>query len=83
VPTLGYQLQASHGEVSKIIIAIVKRPLGATRRAAERALRRFFPLPERTLCRLDVEVSIPGPVDEALSTRNLGLSFCPGAVALP
>jgi hypothetical protein len=79
----GFQIQASYGRVSKVTIALVKRPFGATRRAAEHALRAFFPLPTKTLCRLDIEVSIPGPVDEALSTKTLGLSFCPGAMVLP
>jgi hypothetical protein len=83
VQSRGYQLQVSPGRVSKVTIALVKRPFGTTRRAAERELRKFFPLPNKTLCQLDIEVSIPGPVAPVLSAKTLGLSFCPAAVALP
>jgi hypothetical protein len=79
--TLAYQVQFLKG-TSEITIGIFKKPFGATRKTAEGTLRKFFPLPNALLCRLKIEVLIPGPVDRQLSAQNLGLSFCPGSVRL-
>lgn len=81
--SFGYQLQVPVGRGSKITIGIFKRPFGKTRHAAEIALRHMLNVPQSTLCRLDIEVLIPGPVDQSLSGRNLGVGGCPGAVHLP
>lgn len=67
---------------SSISIGLFKHPLRKSRLAAERALRRFFPLSNAALCRLKTAVSVPFSIDADYSGRELGLSFCPGAVRL-
>lgn len=77
------QFEIQYGTDNSISIVLVKEPLGASRLAAEKTLRTFFPLPDASLCKLDVFVAVPAGVNEAFAGQNLGLSFCPGATTLP
>ena len=72
-----------YGTDSSITVGLFKEPLGASRLEAEAELSRLLGLPNETLCTLDVTVAVPIRVNEFYSARNLGLSFCPGAVTLP
>lgn len=88
----GYQVAGSntsdfqilfYPQNSGILISLLAEPLGAVRLAAEDALRAKLGLSDSQLCRLTVDVMTPGDVNFTYAGRNLGLSFCPGAVTLP
>jgi hypothetical protein len=69
---------------SYFLITLLTEPLGAARLAAEASLRSTLQLPDAELCKLNLTVGVPYGVNHMYSTyQNLGLSFCPGAVALP
>lgn len=72
-----------YGTDSSISIGLFKEPLGATRLEAESALRQLLKLPTESICALYVSVAVPNSVNQFYAGKNLGLSFCPGATALP
>jgi hypothetical protein len=77
------QFEIVYGTDFSISIILLKEPVGQSRRAAENALRQFFPLSNEQLCSLDITVSIPLDVNELYPGVNVGPSFCPGSVRLP
>lgn len=90
--TNGYQVAGSADAEFQIlyfpldagfILTLQAEPLGETRRAAEAALRQELGLPDAQVCQLTIDVGVPHSVSTVYSGRNLGLSFCPGAVPLP
>lgn len=68
---------------SGFIVTLNKEPLGEARRAAEDALRARLGLSNEDLCKLRADVGTTYSVSSAYAGKNLGLSFCPGAVTLP
>lgn len=63
-------------------ILLFERPFDEARRSAEAEFIARLDVSEDEACRLDVFVVVPPYIDEPLSGRNLGLSFCPGAEPL-
>jgi len=77
------QFDIVYGTDSSISIGLFKEPLGATRVAAENSLRSLLKQSDSVLCTLVISVAVPYSVNQFYSGQNLGLSFCPGATALP
>lgn len=65
-----------------ITISLSGDSLAVSRRLAEAALIERLALPEDVLCALPINVTAPSWESEVYSGVNLGLSFCPGSVAL-
>lgn len=65
-----------------ISVALLQEPLSLSRNLAERALHERLMLSQDVLCKLDINVSTPSFVSDTFSGRDLGLSFCPGAIQL-
>lgn len=70
-------------EDSGFIVTLNAEPLGEARRAAEDALRARLGLSDTELCKLRADVGTTYSVNATYAGKNLGLSFCPGAVTLP
>lgn len=68
---------------SGFLISIFQEPLGENRLKAEEELRSTLRLSDAQLCKLSIDVAVSDDANETYSGRNLGLSFCPGAVPLP
>lgn len=71
------------GERGEFLVTLNKEPLGENRRRAEAAIKAQLEMSEVELCKLAISVSSAPGVSDAYGGKNLGLSFCPGAVALP
>jgi len=65
-----------------ITVSLLDINMGYARSRAEQALIKKLELPTNELCSLMIRVTAPRFVSELYSGRELGLSFCPGAVAL-
>lgn len=63
-------------------ITLFKEPIAETRIAAEQELMRRAGLSEDTMCRMKYWLAVPYSYNEFYGGRNLGFSFCPGAVAI-
>lgn len=63
-------------------VVIFEQPFDEVRREAELVFMRRLGVSEDIACRIDVMVVVPPYIDESLSGRNLGLSFCPNAEPL-
>jgi hypothetical protein len=68
---------------SGFLVSLFVEPLGSTRLEAEAALRKQLGLTDTQLCALTIEVRTTVDVNQTYAGRDLGLSFCPGAVPLP
>lgn len=77
------QFDIVYGSDSSVLITLLALPLSSARAAGEASLRTFLPLSDAQLCALNVTVAVPNGVDDTYSGQNLGLDFCPNAVALP
>lgn len=64
-------------------IALEQEPLGATRLAAEHFLMTKLGISESQMCALPYYLGTDVHTNSLYAGRNLGFSFCPGAVALP
>ena len=73
----------SAGHREQFLITLQKEPLGATRKAAEDALRQKLQLTNAQLCALDTQVRAAPGLNDAYNGQILGLSFCSGSVMLP
>jgi len=73
----------AYGSDSTFIIALLTPPLSESRAAAEAAFKDFVPLPDSVLCSLAVTVQVTDTIESPYAGKNVGLSFCPGALALP
>ncbi|MDO8623860.1 MAG: hypothetical protein Q7R54_00690 [bacterium] len=91
-PIAGYEVAGSEKEIyhilyfpgnSGFLISLAAEPLGESRRAGEAALRAKLGVTDAVLCTLNIQVFTGIDVNEQYSGRDLGLSFCPGATALP
>ena len=65
------------------VITIYKRPLSDTRLVAEQDLLKKIGLSEEEACHLNVNLGTIASVDENLSGKNFGLSFCPNGTPFP
>lgn len=65
-----------------ITISLLSEPLSNARANAEAEIRSLLGLSDDDICTLDIRVTVPLSVNEALSGRNLGLGFCPFAADL-
>ncbi len=72
-----------YGNDSTFAIGLLAEPLGAARLHAEDKLRTLTGLSGDQLCKLNVTVMASPRVNDTYAGVNLGLSFCPGATALP
>ncbi len=73
-----------YGNDGTLTIGLFAEPLSATRLLAETKLRELMEgVPDDILCLLPVSVGVPDTMDSSFVGRELGLSFCPGAVTLP
>lgn len=83
----GVEEDPSYGIVysseSTFIVALFTEPLREARTKAEARLRSMLSLPDNILCMLPISVSVPDTMGPMYKGKDLGLSFCPGAVALP
>jgi hypothetical protein len=64
-------------------ITLLQKPLGSIRKQAEQTLLKKLGLSEVQACNLVVYVGVPAEISEEYAGMELGLSFCPGSVALP
>lgn len=64
-------------------IGLFAEPIKEKRLDAEAQMLRQLGISKEQMCQLNYIVSVPGFVNEAYSSRNLGFSFCPGSVTLP
>jgi hypothetical protein len=64
-------------------IGLYKEPLRDYRKFAEQEFISKLGISEPEACALRYWVSVPTWVSATYSTKNLGFSFCPGAVELP
>lgn len=67
-------------EDQSFLITLTAKPLQEARDGAERSFLQKLGIREAEACRLKVSLTIPFDVDENLSGRNYGLSFCPFGV---
>ncbi len=63
-------------------VSLLQEPLRSSRINAEQALLKRLDVQKNDLCNMNIIVNTPSFVSEEYSGNNLGLSFCPGAVAL-
>lgn len=63
-------------------ITLLKEPISETRIAAEQELMKRLSLSEDLMCRMKYWVGVPYSYNEFYAGRNLGFSFCPGAVKI-
>lgn len=63
-------------------IALLKEPLAKTRLEMEQSLQARLGISEAEMCQLKALIGVPIGVNEFLSGRNLGFSFCPNAIEL-
>lgn len=68
---------------SEFLVTLYAEPIGATRKAAEAALRNRLGLTNTELCALSSIVATAPGVNTSFDGINLGFSFCAGAVKLP
>lgn len=64
-------------------IALLEEPIGQVRRDAEQFLMADLGITQDQMCQLRAYVGTSYTVNESFTGRNLGFSFCPGAVKLP
>jgi len=61
-------------------ITVESKPLRQTRQAAEQAFTATLGISNVDACKLSVSLTVPFDVDENLSGKNYGLSFCPEGI---
>jgi hypothetical protein len=71
------------GVAKSFTIALLKEPLGNSRKEAEQFLMTTLGITQQQMCSLNYYVGTTYFVNESYDSSNLGFSFCPGAVALP
>ncbi len=64
-------------------ISLLAEPIGQTRVEMEHDLMTKLGVSENAMCLLNYMVSVPYWVNAFYTGKNLGFSFCPGAVVLP
>ncbi len=88
----GYQVAGSEDAAFHILfypdgsyfnVSLLELPLRTSRSEAEAALRSVLRLSSVDLCQLSIQVGVPASVSASYAGRDLGLSFCRGAMRLP
>lgn len=77
------QFEMQYGTDYSISIVLLKESLKDSRHASETYVRSLLKLSDQTLCSLNVDITVPAPVNDTYADENLGFSFCPNAVLLP
>ncbi len=65
------------------VIGLTKEPIGQSRQEAEQFLMNTLGITQTQMCDLNYFVLTTVDVNSNYSGKNLGFSFCPGAVTLP
>lgn len=65
------------------VITLYRRPFAEMRMRAEQDLIQKLNISQKEACNLNVNLGTIASVDENLSGRNFGLSFCPNSVPFP
>lgn len=78
----GYSISYESG-FDLFTISLNREPLGEVRYAAETHLERILGIDAKGMCRLKYLVGTTVYINEDYAGKNLGFSFCPGAVILP
>jgi hypothetical protein len=65
------------------VIALTEEPIGQARLDMEQFMLATLGVLEQQLCSLNYYVGVTRYLNEQYSGKNLGFSFCPGAVILP
>lgn len=76
--SIGYRMPAQF-----FTIALEREPLGETRIAAENFLLSTLGISKNQLCNLNYYIGTDVHTNSFYAGKNLGFSFCPGAVVLP
>ncbi len=63
-------------------ITILQEPLGEVRQDAEKYLMEHLGVTQIQMCSLKYIISVPNSVNQIYSSKNIGFSFCSGAVQL-
>jgi hypothetical protein len=71
------------GGQGEFLVNLNTEPIGDARRRAEAALKARLEMNDAELCKLAVSVRTAPGVSATYGGYDLGLSFCPGATALP
>jgi len=71
-----------YGSDSSITIGLFATPLDRARLRAEEKLKEFIPVRETILCELAIIVTAADTISPEHAGKDLGLSFCPDAIAL-
>lgn len=69
-------------DTQSFVLSLEKEPLGAARRAGELMLLTILGIPEERACFVRHAVLVRGEISEFYGGKNLGFSFCKGAVTL-
>lgn len=64
-------------------IELLQEPIGSVRQAAEQYLMSRLSLSESQMCQLNYSIGTTNHTNSQYAGKNLGFSFCPGAVTLP
>lgn len=78
----GLVFQTFYASNGGLTISLLTPNISFARNQAEDALQKRLGLPLLEMCALTIRVTTPVWNNEAMSGRDLGLSFCPGSVAL-
>lgn len=79
-----YPEDKTQGLAPYVLVSLLAEPLGEVRRDAENELRLILNISDADICALpDIQVWTSRSVNEFFAGKDLGLSFCPGAVTLP
>lgn len=68
---------------SAFTIALTGEPLGEARHSMETFLLSTLGITKEQMCNVDYSVNVTRYVSEQYTGKNLGFSFCPGAMVLP
>jgi hypothetical protein len=69
-------------DTQSFVLSLEKEPLAAARKAGELQLLKILGIPEERACFVRHAVLVRGEISEFYGGRNLGFSFCKGAVTL-
>lgn len=64
------------------VVSLIKEPIGAARLAAETYVVQLLGITQDDACRLNYSIIVLENVNPVYAGKNLGFSFCPGALSL-
>jgi hypothetical protein len=70
------------GKDQSFSIILLSEPIADNRQKAEQQLMQKIGISQLAMCRLRYYVSVPNDVNSIYAGKNLGFSFCPGAIKL-